>query len=202
MAYIPESNSVVSYQAPGSILSASVFGSVGASVIGTVPVTQATNPWTVDGEVTVGNFSGSVVAFQGTNPWTVDGEVTVGNFPTNQNVAGSVVAFQGTSPWTVDGTVNVGNFPALQDISGSVVSFQGTDPWVISGEVTQGTTPWVITGSVQGDLNATVSSASVVQEGTWRVSVISSTPSSMLAGASIFGQLPAGTAVLGSVATL
>src|SRR3990167_8489998 len=262
MAYIPESNSVVSYQAPGSILSASVFGSVGASVIGTVPVTQATNPWTVDGEVTVGNFSGSVVAFQGTNPWivdgeitfgnfptnqnvagsvvafqgtspwtvdgtvsvgnfpaiqdiagsvvafqgtnpwTVDGEVTVGNFPTNQNISGSVVSFQGTNPWTVDGTVNVGNFPALQDISGSVVSFQGTDPWVISGEVTQGTTPWVITGSVQGDLNATVSSASVVQEGTWRVSVISSTPSSMLAGASIFGQLPAGTAVLGSVATL
>jgi len=66
----------------------------------------------------------------------------------------------------------------------------------VIGSVTtlQGTNPWVITGSIQGNLSATVSSASVVQEGTWRVSVLSSTPSSMLVGASIIGLTPVNVA--------
>ena len=87
----------------------------------------------------------------------------VSNFPTNQNVSGSVVAF-------VNGTVPV-------NAAGSVVAFQGTDPWII-------------TGSVQGTLSAgATSGSSVVQQGTWRTSVISSTPSSMLVGASVYGNV-------------
>lgn len=58
----------------------------------------------------------------------------------------------------------------------------------------QGTNPWIVTGSVQGfPTNQNVSGSVLAYQ---------SLPSSMLAGASIFGQLPAGTAVLGSVTTL
>ena len=90
--------------------------------------------------------------------------VNVTNFPTTQNVSGSVAAF-------VQGTPNV-------NTAGSVVAFQGTDPWIIKG-------------SVQGTFSSgPVSGSSVVQQGTWRASVVSSTPSSMLVGASIFGLPP------------
>lgn len=59
-----------------------------------------------------------------------------------------------------------------------------------------GSLPAVITGSIAAVINASVAT---VQSGTARTSVISSTPSSMLVGASIFGQLPAGTATIGAV---
>lgn len=161
----------------GSIASAgvanqSVSGTVGASVIGTVPVTQATTEWTVKSSLAGGIFpvSGSVSA-------------VVTNFPTSQNVSGSVVAFQGTPEWTVkssiaggifpiSGSVAVGNFPTNQNVSGSVVAFQGAG--------------W--SGSV-----------AAVQVGTRVTSLVSTVPSSVIVGASIFGQLPAGTAMLGSV---
>lgn len=57
--------------------------------------------------------------------------------------------------------------------------------------------------STSGTVNVSVlGTVPVTQSGTWRTSVISATPSSMLVGASILGQLPAGTAVLGSIMTL
>ena len=66
-----------------------------------------------------------------------------------------------------------------------------------------------VSGTVDiGDIKQSVFGASIIgvapvtQSGEWRTSVISATPSSLLTGASIFGQLPAGTAPLGSVATL
>lgn len=69
--------SVVGFQ--GGTWIASVFGNM--SVIGTVPVTQATSEWTVKSSLAGGIFpvSGSVAA-------------VVTNFPTNQNVSGSVIA--------------------------------------------------------------------------------------------------------------
>ena len=70
-------------------------------------------------------------------------------------------------------------------VVGSITALQGTNPWVIS--------------SVYGNISGSVVT---VQSGTVISSVINSAPSSLLTGASIFGQLPAGTAVLGSVATL
>lgn len=57
--------------------------------------------------------------------------------------------------------------------------------------------------SVVGVVSANVTgSIATIQSGTQITSVVSTVPSSVLVGASIFGQLPAGTAVLGSVATL
>lgn len=107
-----------------------------------------------------------------------------------QNVSGSVASHikSGSVIAVLGGntSVVVSNFPTNQNVSGSVVAFMG-GAW---------------STSIIGTVDATVSSASVVQQGTWRTSVISSTPSSMLVGASIFGQLPAGTAPIGSIATL
>lgn len=212
--HIDNFSSVVSYQLAGSILATSatvtpaanqsVSGTVGASVIGTVPVVQSGTVITslvstIPSSVIVGasifglppvnvtntnlNVGGSVVAFQGTDPWIITGSVQatvstgnssvqVLNFPANQSVSGAV---------------SVSNLPTNQNVSGSVVAWlESTNASVI----TVGTA--AANQSVSGTVNA-------AQISTWRVSVISSTPSSMLAGASIFGQLPAGTAMLGSV---
>lgn len=87
--------------------------------------------------------------------------------------------------------------PANQSVYGTITSIATAGAVMGSVAALQGTNPWVITGSVQG-----TGSVAAFQAGTHIASVISSTPSSMLVGASIFGQLPAGTAVLGSVAAL
>ena len=79
----------------------------------------------------------------------------------------------------------------------SVVLLNGANV-IGSVAVLQGTTPWIIS-SVYGNIAGSVLSQ---QLGTRISSIISSTPSSLLTGASIFGQLPAGEAVLGSIATL
>lgn len=58
----------------------------------------------------------------------------------------------------------------------------------------------VITTQIAGSIMAVAGAVS--QSGTVITSIVNSIPSSVLVGASIFGQLPAGTAPLGSVATL
>lgn len=65
----------------------------------------------------------------------------------------------------------------------------------------QGTNPWRTLGSISGTIDIGTIPGSVItfQGGTRISSVINSNPSSLLTGASIFGQLPAGTATLGSV---
>lgn len=136
---------------------------------------------------TTGNSSVQVlgnVTTQTTTPSSMlTGASIFGMVPAGTQVIGSVAVLQGTSPWrtvtSVSGSVDIGVTP------GSVVAFQGTDPWRIS--------------SVYGNISGSVLSQ---QLGTRISSVISSAPSSMLTGASIFGQLPAGTAMLGSVAAL
>lgn len=117
----------------------SISGQVGASVIGTVPVTQV-GAWSAS---LVGTIPGSVVAFQGTTPWVVSSVYG--------NVSGSVVAFQGTTPWAVTNvgsvittnigsviTTNVGSIITVSQSSsviavatGSVVALQG-GTWVAS----------------------------------------------------------------------
>mgnify|MGYP001578075038 CR=1 FL=1 len=79
---------------------------------------------------------------------------------------------------SVSGTVNLG---VGATVIGSVATLQGTNPWI-----------------------TTFSNSSIfaTQQGTHIASVINSTPSSLLTGSSIFGMLPAGTQVLGSIATL
>lgn len=168
MAYIPDSSSVVAFQSDPSKFQASITGTVtvrngssvsgqlGASVIGTVPVTQA-GAWFVSGSVA------TVVA--------------------NQSVSGTVGAsIIGLTP------VNIVGAPSIYgNISGSVAAFQG-GAWSTS-----------VVGTVGASIIGTVP---VVQSGVQVTSIVSSIPSSVLVGASIFGQLPAGTAVLGSVAAL
>ena len=91
-------------------------------------------------------------------------------------------------PQSVIGSVQLLNSSA---IIGSVATLQGTNPWRTLG-------------SVSGTIDIGVSSGSVLSQqlGTRISSVINSTPSSLLTGASIFGMLPAGTQVLGSVTAL
>lgn len=152
----------------------SVSGTTGSSVIGTVPVTMA------------GAWTQSVV-----------GTVSVGNFPTTQNVSGSVVATQGTNPWIITGSVQGSFSPAAnQSVSGTVqTDVRGSVAVaIISGSIAATFTP-PANQSVSGRVETT-------QTGTVITSLVSTVPSSVIVGTSIFGQLPGGTAVLGSVATL
>lgn len=213
MAYVPDSGSVVAFQGTspwlvtGSVQAAanqSVSGTVGASTIGhspvvivggsiaasfTPPANQSVSG-TVQAELLSTNASVIVVgsfapaanqSVSGTVGASIIGlpPVNVTNFPVSQNVSGSVVAFvnalQGHS---VSGTVNVGNFPATQNISGSVISWlTSTDASVIT----------VGTAAPNQSVSGTVDAAQI---GAWRVSVLSSTPSSMLVGASLIGLSP------------
>ena len=85
-------------------------------------------------------------------------------------------------------------------MGGSVATLQGTNPWVTVNSAGSVTATNQVAGSV---LNVNVSGSVAAFQGGNRVtSLVSTVPSSVIVGASIFGQLPAGTAVLGSVATL
>lgn len=74
---------------------------------------------------------------------------------------------------SISGTVNVGNLPTNQNVSGSVVAFQGTTPWTIN--------------SVYGNIGGSVVA---FQGGTQITSLVSTVPSSVIVGASIFGLAP------------
>lgn len=117
--------------------------------------------------------TGSTVAFQG-NPSLL--QATVGLNSTNASV------------------ITVGSPVANQSISGTIgASVIGHAPVVIvGGSVAASFTP-PSNQSVSGTVGTT-------QSGTWISSIVNTVPSSVIVGASIFGQLPAGTAMLGSVA--
>lgn len=83
----------------------------------------------------------------------------------------------------------------LEQVQGFGMVWNGST-WDRQRGTTGGT---LVTGSVQAAVSGSVAA---VQIGTRVTSIVSITPSSVLVGASIFGQLPAGTAVLGSVAAL
>lgn len=174
------SGSVVAFQ--GGTWNNNIIGSVGAVIIGGSIATSSPANQSVSGTIHVDNFSsviatqlaGSVMAVSGSfTPaanQSVSGAVSISNFPTTQNVSGSVVAFP-TGQYTVVSSLAGGIFP----ISGSVAAV-----------ITNTTVP--ISGSVVS-----------FQAGTQITSLVSTVPSSVIVGTSIFGQLPAGTAMLGSV---
>ena len=81
-----------------------------------------------------------------------------------------------------------GQLPGGTATLGSVVTIQGTNPHIF-------------TGSVQGTVSV-LGTVPVTQSGNWITSIVNIIPSSVIIGTSIFGQLPSGTAPLGSVATL
>jgi hypothetical protein len=162
--------------------------STNASVItvGTPAANQS-----VSGTVHVDNFS-SVTSYQlAGSVLAVSGSFTPA---ANQSVSGTVGAsIIGHAPVVIVGGSILTASTANQSVSGTVgASIIGTVP------VTQATTPWTI-GSIYGNISGSVAA---FQIGTTITSLVSTVPSSVIVGTSIFGQLPAGTAPLGSVATL
>jgi len=108
----------------GGSFTGSVSGTVGASIIGTVPVTQGTTPWVISS--VYGNVSGSVVAFQGAG-WSGSVAAVQSGARTTSIVGGASVfqagawttsVVQATNPWTVVSSLAGGIFP----VSGSVAA--------------------------------------------------------------------------------
>ncbi len=193
--HVDNLSSVVAFQQAGSVMAVSgsfapaanqsVSGTVGASIIGTVPVTQSTTPWLI-GSV-YGNISGSIAGTYANS--TVASTVTGVAMMFKQNVSSSImtevsptfplpVSLTQSINQSVSGTIGasiVGQLPAGTAMIGSVTAYQGAVPWAMAGSVV----------AFQGGTNIT--------------SLVSTVPSSVQVGASIFGQLPAGTAMLGSI---
>jgi hypothetical protein len=172
---------IASDQSPVSVLATisgrpSISGQVGASVVGTVPVTQTTNPWVITGSVQ-GSFapsgnqsvSGTVGASViGTIPVTMAGAWTTSVVGTV--FIGGSVATVGTAAanQSVSGSVGIVGNPS---ISGTVITNQGTNPWIIIGSV-QGSFSPSGNQSVSGTVGASIiGTAPVTQAGTWIASV-------------------------------
>lgn len=169
----------------------SVLGTM--SVLGTVPVTQSTTPWVITGSVQASltpaanqSISGTVqVDVRGSVATVIIGGSIAASFtpPANQSVSGTVQA-------DIRGSVAVAIISgsvAVATGNSSVTLLTGTN-MVGSIAAYQGAVPWAVAGSV-----------AAFQAGTQITSLVSTVPSSVIVGASIFGQLPAGTAMLGSV---
>lgn len=107
----------------------SVSGTVGASVIGWIPIQPSNTSF-------IGVNQGSIAAV------IIGGSIAASFTPAaNQSVSGTVGAsIIGLAP------VSVSNFPTNQNVSGSVVGFQGTNPWIVSSSIAGGIFP--ISGSV------------------------------------------------------
>lgn len=165
---------------------------------------MAYDPFQPVGQQVMASSQGVVIA-SNQSPVSVAGTVIVtalqGASVSGQvgsSIIGAVPVTQSTNPWIITGSVqasltpaanqsvsgtvgasvigltpvSVSNFPTTQNVSGSVVGFQGTSPWIITGSVQASLTP-AANQSVSGTV-----------------------------GASIIGQLPAGTATIGSITAL
>jgi hypothetical protein len=156
-----------------------IYGAGGASVLGINPD---------------GSIKASII---GTPSFTMVG---------NPSISGTVTVagLQGAS---VSGSVGIVGTPSISgqvgsSIIGTVPVTQTTNPWIITGSVQASITP-AANQSVSGTVGASViGTVPVVQSGTFITSIASSIPSSVLVGASIFGQLPGGTATIGSVVAI
>lgn len=188
----------------------SVSGTVGASVVGHAPViiiggsiaasftppanqsVSGTVQTDVRSSVATVIIGGSIAAsFTPPANQSVSGEVSVSNFPTNQNVSGSVVAFQGTPEWTVKSSLAGGIFPVSGSVAAVVTNFPTTQN--VSGSVAawlQSSNASVITVGAAAANQSVSGTVDAAQISTWRVSVINSTPSSLLAGVSVIGLTP------------
>lgn len=209
-ALIVNADGTANVRISGSVLTAggtftgSVSGTVGASIIGTVPVVQS-------GTV-ITSISGTIPVTLSGNP-SISGTVNIGNFPATQPVSGSVTALQGTNPWIITGSVqgtfaggNSSTITVVQSsiaaviIGGSIAaSFTPPANQSVSGTVlvNQGTTPWIVTGSVQGSFSP---SGNQSVSGTVGASIIGQVPV-VIIGGSIAASFtpPANQSVSGAV---
>lgn len=165
--------------ASGSVLSfpganQSVSGLVGASIIG-IGISSQADGGSSSQQLSTNDFNR---VFNGSNWDRWRGDSSIGGL-VNTGAGSTITVSQGSIAAVIIGSIAT-TFPSNQSVSGTVgASIIGQVPTFIIG------------GSILAQ-----------QTGARVTSVISSVPSSMLSGASIFGQLPAGTAVLGSVAVL
>lgn len=158
-ALIVNADGTLNARISGSVLSAgstfngSVSGTVGASIIGLVPVNIVSGGTTgsvsgtvgasIIGQLPAGTAPlGSVATLQGTNPWVIVGSVYG---------SGSVVAFQGgaqttsivggasvfqTGTWSTSVMTNViTSIATAGQVMGSVAALQATNPWNVAGSV-------------------------------------------------------------------
>lgn len=220
MAYFPPTGSVVAFQSDptklqvtavtaGSVITVlpanqSVSGTVGASILGAVPVVQS-GAWTqsVAGTVFV---AGSVAAvLTASTNQSVSGTVgasIVGQLPSGTAMIGSVVAYQGAKPWDVAGSVAAtvtNNVTVVSSIAGGIFPIAGSVAAVVTNTVNtagsvvafQGTNPWIVNFQNSSILSVPVgstvtvfqsSSLFAVQQGVNSASVLNSVPSSLLSG--------------------
>lgn len=202
------SGSVVAFQGTPewtvkSSLAGGIFpisGSVAATITNTNVNVSGSVAGTYIEPTVVTSVTGMAIVFKSNANTSVMTAVGVGA-PLPVSVQG-VIQVSGNP--SISGTVQVGNFPTTQNVSGSVVAFQGTPEWTVKSSIAGGIFP--VSGSVAATItntNVNVSgSVASFQAGTQVTSLVSTVPSSVIVGTSIFGQLPAGTAPLGSVATL
>lgn len=196
MAYIPQS-SIVAVQSNPSVLQVSpapasvfVLNPVSVLSVNSAPASvQVLNPVSILATTQSGIAMTSIVS--STPSSVIVGASIFGQLPAGTAPLGSVATLQGTNPWVIVGSVYG---------AGSVVAFQ-PNPSVFQALVgLMSTSASVITAPIT---NQNVSGSVVsFQAGTQITSLVSTVPSSVIVGTSIFGQLPAGTAPLGSVATL
>ena len=203
MAYIPDNGSIIAIQKPGSIISASVFGTVGASILGNVPVKLESSNASV---ITVG----SPVANQ-----SVSGTVDVGNFPAVQVIApnnssiyslqqaGSILAVSATitpvANESVSGEVSVSNFPAIQTVksslAGGIFPISGSVGAVVTNQVT-------VVSSLAGGLFPIAGSvAAFITGGNQSVALAGANSVSVVGSVTVYqGAVP--WAIAGSVAAI
>lgn len=123
----------------------SVSGVVGASILGTVPVTQVTSPWIITGSVQASVTPAANQSVSGTVGASIIGAVPV---RVEASIAAVIIGGSIAASFTP---------PANQSVSGTVgASIIGSVPVTGSIAALQGTNPWVVTGSVQGTVGASI----------------------------------------------
>lgn len=187
--YGPGGSSVATINPDGS-QNVSIVGIVRVygSVVSSASPASISGAVNISGSVMLGSSNASVIAVLQSSSLiavasgnqSVSGAVTVaGSVLLGSSNASVIAVIQGSIAAVVTPSAN-------QSISGAIN---------ISGSVLLGSSNSSVIALIQGSVAA-------AQIGTQITSIVNSIPSSVLVGASIFGQLPAGTAVLGSVAAL
>ena len=165
---------------PVSILATTQSGTRITSLVSTIP-----------SSVLVGASIIGLTPVAVTNTPSISGDV---------RIIGSVVTTGGTAGTQyLEGAVQ-------SSVTGNAIMFRESESTSVIGTVSP-TTPLPIVGSVSGSVgivgNPSISgTVNTLPLGTIVTSLVSTIPSSVIVGTSIFGQLPAGTAPLGSVAVL
>lgn len=106
----------------GGTFAGSISGTVGSSIIGTVPVTQSTTPWIITGSV-----QGSFTAAANQSVSGTVGASVIGVVPVNIVSGGTTGSVSGTV-----GASIIGQLPAGTAMLGSIAAYQGAAPFIVN----------------------------------------------------------------------